>query len=68
MKPAYKTTAIEGFLSAVIGDSRKTAIEHDTCVMCGFRVRQDDFNDELSLTEFGISGLCQTCQDEMGME
>lgn len=34
------------------------------CPFCGIDVRKMLFNDELSLAEFRISGLCQVCQDE----
>lgn len=33
---------------------------------CGKEIDlQNEFNDELSLREFYISGLCQSCQDEV---
>ncbi len=34
-----------------------------TCVRCGEMA--DDFRDEVSKREWGISGLCQGCQDEL---
>ncbi len=34
------------------------------CVSCGNEVNEADFYDGLSRTEFKISGLCQSCQDE----
>lgn len=33
------------------------------CPFCGNRVKVRDFRDGLSLKEFLISGLCQSCQD-----
>ena len=30
----------------------------------GKKINKDDFRDELSKKEFGISGLCQECQDD----
>ena len=33
------------------------------CPICGNVIT--DFRDELSLKEYKISGLCQTCQDEV---
>ena len=32
------------------------------CVACGFPA--DEFDDEVSRTEYEISGLCQICQDK----
>lgn len=34
------------------------------CPFCFAEVEPKDFSDELSRKEFGISGLCQKCQDE----
>jgi len=34
------------------------------CPFCGRPVRKTAFRDEISLKEFGISGLCQSCQDK----
>ena len=35
------------------------------CPFCGKTIDVEiEFRDELSLKEFGISGLCQSCQDE----
>jgi hypothetical protein len=45
------------------GRSRTLAIVNDSCVSCGGRA--DKFKDEVSKREFGISGLCQKCQDEI---
>ena len=36
------------------------------CVSCGKSATE--FRDRLSLKEYGISGLCQTCQDEIFSE
>ena len=53
---------------ALFGRSRTLAIAGKGCVKCGASVVLSidgglDFRDELSEREFGISGLCQTCQD-----
>ena len=34
------------------------------CPFCGKAVDINNFRDELSLKEFQISGLCQSCQDD----
>jgi hypothetical protein len=36
--------------------------------LCGDAVRMEDFRDEKSRREFGISGLCQKCQDKIFAE
>jgi len=35
------------------------------CPLCGKTVKEKDFKDKLSLKEFKISGMCQTCMDEI---
>jgi hypothetical protein len=36
------------------------------CVSCGSeKIKRKDFKDPLSWREFGISGLCQACQDSV---
>ncbi len=45
----------------LFGRSREIAREGGQCVKCGeFNL---EFRDELSRKEYGISGLCQGCQD-----
>jgi hypothetical protein len=51
----------------LFGRSRTLAIAGNGCVKCGEVARglfaAVDFRDECSRKEYGISGLCQTCQD-----
>ena len=46
------------------GDS-VDAVQNGICPCCGCKVNANEFKDELSKKEFGISGLCQKCQDEV---
>lgn len=39
-------------------------MEHGRCPICGDLIDTDDFEDELSIREFQISGMCQKCQDK----
>ena len=48
---------------SLFGRSRTVAIAGKGCVCC--RGRADTFRDALSQKEFGISGLCQGCQDKV---
>jgi hypothetical protein len=52
------------FLEAAIG--RTTAIEGNTCTFC--RKEAVEFEDDLSRKEYTISGLCQSCQNEVFKE
>ena len=47
----------------LFGRSRSLAIAGGGCVKCGEVAT--DFRDELSRKEYGISGICQGCQDEI---
>lgn len=35
------------------------------CPLCGQPVRPEEFRDSKSRKEYGISGMCQECQDEV---
>lgn len=38
-------------------------VEDGRCPFCAQVVKKEEFRDCVSLKEFGISGLCQKCQD-----
>lgn len=65
MKPTNKSPEINEFLESLFG--RSTAIKRNRCIPqpigCGNMV--GEFRDELSRTEYRISGLCQNCQDKI---
>ena len=53
---------LEDFSQKTFGRSRKGP----TCVTCGSdKIQPEDFRDKLSLKEFGISHMCQKCQDSI---
>lgn len=43
----------------------KAAIDQDKCPLCGQPIKKEDFKDKLSIKEYGISGMCQKCQDDI---
>jgi hypothetical protein len=43
--------------------TKKQAIEDEVCNLCSEPILS--FRDAISKTEYGISGLCQNCQDEI---
>jgi len=45
------------------GKSRSESLKNEICVSCGCYAKV--FRDEISKREYAISGLCQTCQDEV---
>jgi len=66
-QPSKKSNSMNEFLEDIIFNvfdvSRKASIVGDVCVMC--KGDASAFTDELSEKEFTISGMCQTCQDEI---
>jgi len=64
-KPAWKASNIrkglDGVTGIIYGRSASESIKADICVRCGKPAVE--FTDEISRVEFGISGLCQKCQD-----
>jgi len=53
---------LDDFSQSTFGRSNSEAVKTRTCVIC--EQPADTFRDTLSLKEFGISGLCQKCQDK----
>lgn len=62
-EPSKKSPEIEALLEKMAG--RTTAIKANVCIPkpigCGGPAVE--FRDDLSRREYGISGLCQSCQD-----
>lgn len=58
--PTEKSPELTNFLEKVFG--RSSSINKMKCVCCGQEAKQ--FKDEISVREYRISGLCQTCQDK----
>lgn len=65
------TITFAGTINEALRD-RKHAISEKRCVMspigCGRQVKEEDFRDSVSLAEYGISALCQDCQDSVFSE
>jgi len=63
MEPTYKSKAIEDLLTSIAGISRQEAMELKVCTYCKGPISH--FRDTLSVKEYRINGLCQTCQDQV---
>ena len=63
MIPSKKNPLIDEFITSVTGIDRVATIVADTCVSC--KGDAQVFDDYLSRKEYSISGLCQTCQNEI---
>jgi hypothetical protein len=44
---------------------KRKLIEEGRCPTCKGRIMAEDFRDDLSRKEYGISGMCQKCQDSV---
>jgi hypothetical protein len=64
-QPSEKAPALDAFITSFLGIDRKESVKSKTCATCGVDVELDSFKDKLSLKEFHISGMCQTCQDSV---
>tara|TARA_R110000824_G_scaffold107055_8_gene253029 strand:+ start:3893 stop:4099 length:207 start_codon:yes stop_codon:yes gene_type:complete len=65
MKTIEMENHLEDMAQILFGRGRKVAMENQLCVMCGSDANHfTDFTDELSRKEYGISGMCQSCQDK----
>jgi len=66
MEPTNKSTPIESMLSSVFGVDRVKTISEGYCVSCDTEdIKATSFTDDLSRKEYAISGLCQSCQDDV---
>jgi len=55
---------LDNFAKKAFGRSPTEAKEKGICVTCGAKIEMGDFKDRVSIKEYGISGLCQKCQDD----
>ena len=56
-------TALETFSMTTFGRSRSVCAANKVCVSCGNEAKS--FRDALSEKEYGISRMCQNCQDSV---
>jgi hypothetical protein len=57
-------TALDKLGILAFGRTNTEAIQKGICISCGKAIDlQKGFKDALSRKEYGISGLCQPCQD-----
>jgi hypothetical protein len=53
---------LDSFSMSAYGRKRSECLEQKICVCCGEPA--DHFDDLISRNEYGISALCQKCQDD----
>lgn len=63
-KPSDKSPkSLDAYTVKTFKRARSNSIRGDTCVTCGAIAPPRSFRDALSIKEFTISGMCQSCQD-----
>jgi len=66
MEPTNKSNTINSMLSSVFGVDRVQTITEGTCVSCDTTgIVATSFRDDISKKEYSISGMCQSCQDDI---
>jgi len=66
MEPTNKANAINSMLSSVFGVDRVKTISEGYCASCDYTgIIATSFRDDISRKEYAISGLCQSCQDDV---
>ena len=66
MEPTNKSNAINSMLSSVFGVDRVQTITEAFCVSCDSENNNAaSFRDDISRKEYAISGMCQSCQDDV---
>jgi hypothetical protein len=64
--PTQKRSELELELAKIFGKSRPATIMAGSCMTCDTNdIVEADFRDDLSIKEYQISGLCQSCQDDV---
>lgn len=63
MEPTRKSVGMDAFLSKLAGKDRQATIRANKCMTCDGDALE--FDDEKSRREYAISGMCQSCQDEV---
>ena len=66
IQPSQKAPSIDAMLTSVFGVDRVKTISGGTCVSCDAEdIIASSFDDDLSRKEYSISGMCQSCQNDI---
>ena len=63
----HKAPQIESALSSIFGVDRVETIAGGDCISCDEArdLKATSFRDDVSRKEYAISGMCQSCQDDV---
>ena len=56
---------LDNFTKNQFGKTKTDAEAEKVCVFCHESIKDEDFRNEISRREYGISGICQKCQDKV---
>jgi len=56
---------LDNMTEKTFGKSKTDAEKEKVCVFCHKPIKDEDFRNEISRREYGISGICQKCQDDV---
>jgi len=66
MEPTNKSNQIDNLLSSLFGVDRVKTISEGYCATCDTTgIVATSFRDDISRKEYSISGMCQSCQDDV---
>ena len=66
MEPTNKSNPINSMLSSIFGQDRVQTITEGYCMTCEKTgIIATSFRDDISRKEYAISGMCQSCQDDI---
>jgi hypothetical protein len=69
IEAAFKAPQVDALLTEIIfnGKDRVTCISEGICVTCDEArdLKATSFRDDISRKEYSISGMCQSCQDDV---
>lgn len=66
MKPTNQAEQLEAAIMEVMGKDRRMTIALGECMVCDATgVSRESFTSEVSAKEYTVSGLCQTCQNDV---
>ena len=69
IQPSFKAPQIDALLSEIIfnGKDHVTVIKEGKCLTCdeAHDLIASSFRDDISRKEYSISGMCQSCQDDV---
>ena len=66
IQPSYKTPQMDSALTYLFGVDRHKTISDGECISCDATgLIASSFSDDISKKEYSISGMCQSCQDDL---